>query len=299
MLASPSQWRSARRAVARGLALFALSAASLAVAKPVYGPVRPPNAAPDDLTRAVAERIRIESDEADGSHAEAQPVDPEAVGVLDRVGSTLTGLLGSKERWSFALHPVIDTPDGTTPGIRALPAASGPKIVVDARILPVLGSEAALAYALAHDIGHLQGSHVHVRLTERMGVLGGVPGLQGWVDGTIRFSDAENALIAETFGLGVQPTPFSPEHEAEAMAAALMLGADAGYSPMEAVPVLDRLATRPGVSHGHLHPDSPERRAAVENWMEKARKRYERNRQPGAVRARASIWGDPGLADGG
>ena len=168
--------------------------------------------------------------------------------------------------------------DDKTMNAFALP---GGKIAVYTGIFPMAKNEAGLAAILGHEVTHALARHGGERMS------------QGVV--------AQAAVIAATLGAsayGVDPDiaqlaggalanygfilPYSRKHESEADYIGLLLAADAGYDPHEAVRVWQRMEqSSKGQPPEFLstHPSHGSRIKQLEGWMPEALTHY--HPQPG------------------
>lgn len=92
-------------------------------------------------------------------------------------------------------------------------------------------------------------------------------------------------LGMQAMGLGVQAgvlLPFSRKHESEADYVGVLLAADAGYDPREAIHIWERMAAASGDSPPEFfstHPANETRIADLKEWMPEAMPIYQRARK--------------------
>jgi predicted Zn-dependent protease len=135
--------------------------------------------------------------------------------------------------------------DDGTKNAFALP---GGKIAVYTGIFPVAANESGLAAIMGHEVVHALARHGSERMSQ--GVLAQI-GLVGAsiAMGTQGFSPVTSQAAMSALGLGTQVgvlLPFSRAHESEADYIGLLLAADAGYDPQEAVRVWQRMQASGG-----------------------------------------------------
>ena len=172
--------------------------------------------------------------------------------------------------------------DDKTQNAFALP---GGNIAVYTGIFPVAQNEAGLAAILGHEVTHALARHGGERMS------------QGLV--------AQGAVVAATLGAasqGISPQiaqlgggalahygfilPYSRKHESEADYIGMLLAADAGYDPHEALHVWERMEQ---LSHGQppeflaTHPSHGTRITQIEKWMPEAMSHF--HAQPGMTAA--------------
>jgi metalloendopeptidase OMA1, mitochondrial len=129
--------------------------------------------------------------------------------------------------------------DGT-PNAFALP---GGKIAIYTGIFPMAANEAGLAAIMGHEVVHALAHHGAERMSQgilaQVGMVGAAIGMQ-----TQGFSPLTSQAAMSALGLGTQVgilLPYSRAHESEADYIGLLLAADAGYDPREAVSVWERM----------------------------------------------------------
>jgi len=126
------------------------------------------------------------------------------------------------------------------PNAFALP---GGKIAVYTGIFPVAENESGLAAIIGHEVVHALARHGSERMSQgvlaQIGLVGASIAL-----GTQGFSPLTSQAAMSALGVGTQVgvlLPFSRAHESEADYIGLLLAADAGYDPQEAVRVWERM----------------------------------------------------------
>jgi len=144
----------------------------------------------------------------------------------------------------------------------------GGKIVVYTGILPITKNEAGLAAVMGHEVAHALANHGQQRMSagqlQQLGAVAGNIALAG---------DAQNQQIFNTaYGLGSNlgvMLPFSRSHETEADHIGLILMAIAGYEPMAAADLWQRMqAQEQGTPPEFLstHPASGTRIQNIRAW---------------------------------
>jgi len=181
--------------------------------------------------------------------------------------------------WEFALIQ-----DAATVNAWCLP---GGKVAVYSGLLPVARNEAGLAFIMGHEIGHAVARHSAERLTQQLAVLGGIVGLNLYHDKKSDLDDEQRTILMAALGLGAEVgmiLPFSRMQESEADVIGMMYMASAGYPPGESMALWDRLeGTADDASLPvflSTHPSEANRQANLRDWMDRAKKRYQRNALP-------------------
>ena len=171
--------------------------------------------------------------------------------------------------------------DDRTKNAWALP---GGKIAVYTGIFPMAKTEAGLAAIMGHEVVHALAQHGGERMSQGLAAQGlltvGAVALS-----TQGLSPQMNQLAMQALGMGTQVgvlLPFSRSHESEADYIGLLLAADAGYDPREAVGIWQRMAqASQGAPAEFLstHPAHETRIADLKKWMPEAMKIYSRSRK--------------------
>jgi predicted Zn-dependent protease len=161
--------------------------------------------------------------------------DPALQGVVDRIGWRVANAAARPDfKWQFV---VIDNPK--TANAFALP---GGKVAVYTGIFPVAKTEGGLAAVMAHEVGHVLARHGGERLSQgllaQMGAAAVQVGMAGSNPGVV-----QGVMVA--YGLGANVgvlLPYGRLQESEADRIGLILMAQAGYDPREAVQLWQRMA---------------------------------------------------------
>jgi predicted Zn-dependent protease len=166
--------------------------------------------------------------------------------------------------------------DDKTMNAFALP---GGKIAVYTGIFPVARNEAGLAAIMGHEVTHALARHGAERMSQSIvaqaGLIGASIALQTGGAG----AESSQAVMA-SLGLGAQVgvlLPFSRKHESEADYIGLLLAAQAGYDPREAVRVWERMEQAGGRGPSEFlstHPSHGTRIGQLQEWMPEAMGTY-------------------------
>ena len=128
----------------------------------------------------------------------------------------------------------------------------GGKIVFYTGILPICKDDAGIAAVMGHEVAHALANHGQQRMSAGLLQQLGAVGAQVAVGN----QDAETQqLVMQAYGVGSQiggMLPFSRAHESEADMIGLTLMAIAGYDPINAVKVWERMSA---ISNGQAPPE--------------------------------------------
>ncbi len=168
-----------------------------------------------------------------------------------------------------------------TPNAFALP---GGRIGVHSGMVDLAGGEDALAIVIGHEVGHVLAEHSAERMSHGLLIVGGL------TIGTVAFEDEDDETRAMVIGaLGAGATlgimlPYSRLHESEADELGLMIAANAGYNPREAISLWQRMEREGGGRLEFLstHPVPQTRINDFQKIMPQAVRLYERSRYRGA-----------------
>lgn len=196
--------------------------------------------------------------------------DPGLQTVVSRIGWRIATATGRSDfRWEFV---VIDDPK--TANAFALP---GGKVGVYTGIFPIARTEAGLAAVMAHEVAHVLARHGAERMSQgllaRLGAAAIHAGMAG-SDPTV----VEGVMVA--YGLGASVgvlLPYSRLQESEADRIGLILMAQAGYDPREALHFWERMAReekRRPPEFLSTHPSPGHRIEELQRWMPNALTSY-------------------------
>ena len=151
----------------------------------------------------------------------------------------------------------------------------GGKIAVYTGIFPMAKNEAGLAAIMGHEVVHALAQHGAERMSHQL-TSRGVLTIGSIALSVLGVSGQMNQLATQAMGLGAQVgflLPYSRAHESEADYVGLLLAADAGYDPREAVGIWQRMAQ---ASEGQpmeflsTHPGHETRISDLQSWMPEA-----------------------------
>jgi len=204
---------------------------------------------------------------------EVEPVKRVAARIIDAAKKSKYADMANKFEWEVTVIK-----DDKTMNAFALP---GGKIAVYTGIFPVAKNEAGLAAILGHEVTHALARHGGERMSQGLAAQVGVAALS--VGAASQGYDPQMAALAggllANYGFIL---PYSRQHESEADHIGLLLAAQAGYDPHEAVHVWERMEqTSKGQPPEFLstHPGHGTRIKQLEEWMPEALSYY--HQQPG------------------
>jgi len=192
--------------------------------------------------------------------------DPALQAVVDGIGWRIANAAARTDfQWQFV---IIDNPKMAN--AFALP---GGKVAVYTGILPVAKTEGGLAAVMAHEVGHVLARHGGERLSQgllaQMGAVAVQVGMAGSNPGVV-----QGVMVA--YGLGANVgvlLPYSRLQESEADGIGVILMAQAGYDPREAVQLWQRMAKQDRQAPPEFlstHPSPGTRIQELERLMPKA-----------------------------
>lgn len=155
----------------------------------------------------------------------------------------------------------------------------GGKITVYTGILPYAGNDDGLAAILGHEVTHALAHHAAERMSQSTLTKLGMATAQAAMAAKGVNSYSQQSIM-QAVGLGAQYgvlLPFSREHESEADYIGLLLAAQAGYDPREAVKVWQRMEQSGGrqpLEFMSTHPSHGTRIKQLESWMPEAMTYY-------------------------
>ena len=171
---------------------------------------------------------------------EVAPVQRIAARIIEAAKRSKYAEAANEFKWEVS----VIKDDGTKNAF-ALP---GGKIAVYTGIFPVADNESGLAAIVGHEVVHALARHGSERMSQgvlaQIGLVGASIAMQ-----TQGFSPMTSQAAMSALGVGTQVgvlLPFSRAHESEADYIGLLLAADAGYDPQEAVRVWQRMQQSSG-----------------------------------------------------
>ena len=214
----------------------------------------------------------------DQNPTEVTPVERVAARIIEAAKRSKYAEAANEFKWEVA----VIKDDGTKNAF-ALP---GGKIAVYTGIFPVADNESGLAAIVGHEVVHALARHGSERMSQgilaQIGLVGASIAMQ-----TQGFSPLTSEAAMSALGVGTQVgvlLPFSRAHESEADYIGLLLAADAGYDPHEAVRVWQRMQESGGQQpHEFLstHPGHETRIQRLTEEMPEALAHYEQaNKAP-------------------
>jgi predicted Zn-dependent protease len=211
-------------------------------------------------------KIRISQDPA-----EVEPVKRVAARIIEAAKASKYAETAKKFEWDVT----VIKDDGTANAF-ALP---GGKMAVYTGIFPAAKNEAGLAAILGHEVVHALARHGAERMSQGLVAQGAV------IAGTLgAASQGINPQIAQLAGGALAQfgyiLPYSRKHESEADYIGLLLAADAGYDPQEAVHVWERMEQmtqgRQPPQFMSTHPSHGSRIKQMNKWMPEALAHYQK-----------------------
>jgi predicted Zn-dependent protease len=163
--------------------------------------------------------------------------------------------------------------DDKTMNAFALP---GGKIAVYTGIFPVAKTEAGLAAVMGHEVVHALARHGAERMSQGQ-LTNAALQVAGAAIGASGSSPLLSQAVMAALGAGAQVgvlLPFSRSHESEADYVGILLAADAGYDPREAVHLWERMEQLSGgggpAEFLSTHPGHNTRIQQLKKWMPEA-----------------------------
>ncbi|MYA29007.1 MAG: M48 family metallopeptidase [Nitrospira sp. SB0666_bin_27] len=200
------------------------------------------------------------------NQAEVEPVQR----VAERIIAAAKQSKYAKRAESFQWEVTVIKADGTK-NAWALP---GGKIAFYTGIFPEAKDENGLAAIMGHEVVHALARHGAERVSQHTAADLGMR-IAG---AAFNMKPLTQTLAMQALGIGVL-LPFSRDHESEADYIGLLLAADAGYDPREAVLLWKRMAESSKSSPPEFLSTHPAHETRIENlqkWMPEAMARYER-----------------------
>jgi metalloendopeptidase OMA1, mitochondrial len=199
--------------------------------------------------------------------------DPAITSVVRDVGERIARAANKPEyKWEFT---VIDDPKQAN--AFALP---GGKVAVYTGLFPLAHDTGGLATVMGHEVAHAIARHGAERMSQDTLLQIGAAGLAVGV-GMAGQSAATQSAVMQAFGLGAHVgvmLPFGRSQEAEADHIGLILMAQAGYDPHDALGLWERFEQKGGSSPPEwlsTHPGYGTRQENIRGWLPEAERYYQ------------------------
>lgn len=155
----------------------------------------------------------------------------------------------------------------------------GGKVVVYTGILPIAKDDDGLAVIMGHEIAHAVAHHGNERMSQQMGVQGGLAAINAVLTGSGSAAEQSRTrdILMGAAGMGAQVgilLPFSRKHESEADKIGLYLMAIAGYDVDAAAPFWERMQAGGGQTPPEFlstHPSPETRSTNLKEWAPEAK----------------------------
>lgn len=150
-------------------------------------------------------------------------------------------------------------------------AMPGGKIAFYTGILPILKTDAGIAFVMGHEIGHVIGGH-HAEGASNQQIAGIASGLTNMLVGGVTSS-----LVSEGLSLGLLKFNRTQEYEADKYG--LIFMAMAGYNPEEGIKAQQRMSTISSNNNSDFkstHPSNQKRIQALQEFLPEAMKYYKK-----------------------
>lgn len=204
---------------------------------------------------------------------EIEPVKRVAARIVEAAKRSKYTEMAQQFQWEVTVFK-----DDKTANAFALP---GGKMAVYTGIFPMAKTEAGLAAVMGHEVVHALARHGAERMSQGQATNIGVQVL-GTAAGIGTGSAALGQATMAALGVGAQVgmlLPFSRKHESEADYIGILLAADAGYDPREAVALWERMAQMSGggapAEFMSTHPSHETRIDQLMQWMPEAMAIYQ------------------------
>ncbi len=204
---------------------------------------------------------------------EIEPVKRVAARIVEAAKRSKYAEMANQFQWEVTVIK-----DDKTPNAFALP---GGKMAVYTGIFPMAKTEAGLAAVMGHEVVHALARHGAERMSQGqltnagLQVIGAAAGAAG---GGGMLGQATMAALGVGAKVGVL-LPFSRKHESEADYIGILLAADAGYDPREAVALWERMGQMSGggapSEFMSTHPSHETRIDQLRKWMPEAMAIYQ------------------------
>ena len=210
---------------------------------------------------------------------EIEPVKRIAARIIEAAKRSKYAEMAQQFQWEVTVIK-----DDKTANAFALP---GGKMAVYTGIFPMARTEAGLAAVMGHEVVHALARHGAERMSQGQLTNAGLQ-IVGAAAGTTGGGGVLGQAAMAALGVGAQVgvlLPFSRKHESEADYVGILLAADAGYDPREAVALWERMGQMSGGAPSEFlstHPSHETRITQLKKWMPEAMAIYQ-TRPPAPV----------------
>lgn len=212
---------------------------------------------------------------------EIEPVKRVAARIVEAAKRSKYAEMAQQFQWEVTVIK-----DDKTANAFALP---GGKMAVYTGIFPMAKTEAGLAAVMGHEVVHALARHGAERMSQGQltnATLQVVGAAAGAASGGGMLGQAAMAALGVGAQVGVL-LPFSRKHESEADYIGILLAADAGYDPREAVALWERMGQMSGggaaAEFMSTHPSHETRIEQLKKWMPEALAIYQTKQSVPAV----------------
>ena len=204
---------------------------------------------------------------------EIEPVKRVAARIVEAAKRSKYAEMAQQFQWE-----VMVIKDAKTANAFALP---GGKMAVYTGIFPMAKTEAGLAAVMGHEVVHALARHGAERMSQGQMTNAGLQNVGAAAGAAGRGGMVGQAAMA-ALGVGAQVgvlLPFSRKHESEADYVGILLAAEAGYDPREAIALWERMGQMSGggaqAEFMSTHPSHETRISQLKKWMPEAMAIYQ------------------------
>lgn len=208
---------------------------------------------------------------------EVEPVKRVAARIIEAAKRSKYAEMAQQFQWEVTVIK-----DDKTANAFALP---GGKMAVYTGIFPMAKTEAGLAAVMGHEVVHALARHGAERMSQGQVTNAGLQ-IVGAAAGAAGRGGMLGQAAMAALGVGAQVgvlLPFSRKHESEADYIGILLAAEAGYDPREAIALWERMGRVSGggaqAEFMSTHPSHETRISQLKKWMPEALAVYQ-TKQP-------------------
>jgi metalloendopeptidase OMA1, mitochondrial len=208
---------------------------------------------------------------------ELEPVKRVAARIVEAAKRSKYAEMAQQFQWEVTVIK-----DAKTANAFALP---GGKMAVYTGIFPMAKTEAGLAAVMGHEVVHALARHGAERMSQGQMTNAGLQ-IVGAAAGAVGRGGMVGQAAMAALGVGAQVgvlLPFSRKHESEADYVGILLAAEAGYDPREAIALWERMGQMSGggpqAEFMSTHPSHETRISQLKKWMPEAMAIYQ-HKQP-------------------